>query len=143
MSKTRVYMAGSRDVAGEANSLALLIEKDGATVVSQWHRGEPKLVDPTKHGTRAAVLESNLRDLNQAHVVVALMDRAAPKATYAEIGWALARGIPVVWIGSDAPEDPRSCIFNAHHLVLLVSSELEARRVVREISIDKNWPEPQ
>jgi len=128
MTKLRVYMAASRDVAGDADQLAgRLAVRAGVEVVSRWHVNETKLVDPTSPSVRSDILRANLDDLKRADVVVALMDRGAPRATYAEIGYALADGQWVIWLKPHTLQpgeyDPRACIFDAHSKVVCVSDE--------------------
>lgn len=123
----KVYIAASREAAGDADVIAGKLQADDLLVVSHWHVNETKLVDPSNAQTRHDILKANLVDLEDADVVVALMDRCNPKATYAEIGYALAEGSLVVWVGPAATDDPSddrlACIFDAHHHVLRVSSE--------------------
>lgn len=118
-----VYMAASRDCAGEADEVAKKLREMGVTVVSRWHDGQTKLVDPHDPNVRNKILAENLKDLRECFAVVALMRGGAPKATYAEIGWALAEGRQILWVGpEDGAEDPLACIFDAHASVLRLSS---------------------
>lgn len=118
-----VYMAASRDCAGQADEIANKLRQVGVTVVSRWHDGQTKLVDPADPDIRNKILAENLKDLRACSTVVALMRDGSPKATYGEIGWALAEGREVIWIGPEkGSEDPLACIFDAHPAVLRLSS---------------------
>lgn len=127
--RLRVYMAASRDVAGQADAIARQLTEANLEVVSRWHVNETKLVDPSSLTVRSDILSANLDDLSKADVVVALMDRGSPRATYAEIGWALANRQYVVWLKpetlSEGEYDPRACIFDAHDNVRIAKSECE------------------
>lgn len=134
----RVYVAASRDVAGEADAMAKRLASAAVRITSRWHVNETKLVDPSVHDARREVLVSNLADLTGSDVVVALMDRGKPRATYAEIGYALASGQAVVWVAPSedlvGDEDPRACIFDAHPFVLRVRSEDEVAGALKKVS---------
>lgn len=121
----RVYMAASRDVAGEADAMSQRLASKSVQIVSKWHVNETKLVDPSSHIVRQDILADNLSDLTGCDVVVALMDRGAPRATYAEIGYALAGGHWVIWLQPEdaSADDARACIFDAHPFVRRVRSE--------------------
>lgn len=122
----RVYMAASRDFAGDADAMGKRLTSESVRIVSKWHLNETKLVDPASHLVRQDILAANLADLTGCDVVVALMDRGAPRATYAEIGYALAAGHWVIWVKpEEGAEDYRACIFDAHPFVRRVRSEKE------------------
>lgn len=119
-------MAASRDFAGEADAMSKRLASDSVRIVSKWHLNETKLIDPASHVVRKDILAANLSDLTGSDVVVALMDRGAPRATYAEIGYAVAAGHWVIWLKpEEGAEDYRSCIFDAHPFVRRVGSEEE------------------
>jgi hypothetical protein len=121
-----VYVAASREVAQEADRLASDLRARGYNVVSKWHMNvTAPIVDPSQHKVRQDILAANLKDMDEADVVVALMLEGKPKATYAEIGYALADGQLIVWYGPDLPteQDPLSCIFDAHPRVVRVCTE--------------------
>lgn len=119
-----VYMAASRDCAGRADSLAKELTRAGVRIVSRWHDGQIRLVDPHDPAVRQQILRDNLSDLDAAGVVVALMDDGKPRATYAEIGYALAEGKMVLWLTRTPCEsDSIACIFDAHRSVVRVASE--------------------
>lgn len=118
-----LYVAASRDCAGQADEVAKRLRELGATVVSRWHDGQIKLVDPADRDVRNKILAANLEDLRRCSAVVALMHSGSPKATYAEIGWALAQKRRVFWIGpGEGADDPLACIFDAHPAVIRLSS---------------------
>ena len=130
----RVYIAGGRDLAGLADSIAADLSKLGVTVVSTWHVGQDKLVDPAAHETRATILAKNLADLKQADVVLALMFDGKPRATFGEIGHALADGARVVWWAKDG-DDERACIFDAHPSVTRVTSLRDAVKALEQLEV--------
>jgi nucleoside 2-deoxyribosyltransferase len=73
------------------------------SIVSTWHRrAKPKDKDPRDDEERAAILSSNLVEIERADVIVALVDDGEPHCTYGEIGYALAVGKPVVWVHESA-----------------------------------------
>lgn len=141
MTKVRVYVAGSRDIAGQADRLADFLRSDEVEITSKWHVNETKLVDPSDGDVRRKILRSNLEDLEKADFVVALMTSGKPKATYAEIGYALAEGKPVVWIGPVESEDPLACIFDAHDNVVRVDTFEKARDGVRAYAARERAPD--
>lgn len=117
--RLRVYVAASREVAGYADKVAKMLAERGIEVTSKWHTGQTKIVDPTDPDVRTTIVCDNLSDLQEADAVLAIMTEGSPKATYAEIGYALAEGHAVFWLGpSDGEPDPLACIFDAHPLVM-------------------------
>ncbi len=74
---------------------------DAPTVVSRWHRECAALgltIDPPTDEECLAALKKNDEDLWRADVVLALLDAGNGRETYAEIGIATERGLPVLWI---------------------------------------------
>lgn len=81
-------------------------------IVSTWHRrAKPKDKDPRDDAERAAVLTDNLADIERCDVLVALLDDGEPKATWAELGYALAIGKAAVSVHDSATG---RCLFDAH-----------------------------
>jgi nucleoside 2-deoxyribosyltransferase len=122
----RIYIAAPLAQAPAANEAALRLEAHGHEVVSSWHRvvsSEGWQSDPEPDRVRARILSENLADLDGAEAVLALCHEGTPRATFAEIGYALARGLTVVW--SHGSERQGRNIFDAHPLVRRVeASEL-------------------
>lgn len=119
-----IYIAASRECAGQADEIAAKLRGAGFQVKSRWHDGQTKLVDPASADDRRRVLLANLADLEASDIVVALMRDGAPKATYGEIAWALCYGRFVYWLGPGEGEaDSLACIFDAHPYACRVASE--------------------
>jgi nucleoside 2-deoxyribosyltransferase len=74
-------------------------------VVSRWH-GSTETVDPVDPAVRAVILASNLADLETADVVFVATTHGTPRCTLVELGYALAKRKPIVWLqrgdGADA-----------------------------------------
>ncbi len=108
----RIYLAAPLALVNDAKFASRHMVSRGHEVVSTWHefvfRGDK---DPLNPVARREILELNIRELEKAQFVVAIMTYGVPRATYSEIGYALALSIPVVWIG-----DGNVNIFNAHPL---------------------------
>jgi nucleoside 2-deoxyribosyltransferase len=102
--------------------MANLLEAEHFTVVSRWHCGsEPHVErrDPTNREQRGVILCENLAHLERADILVVLGNTGgAPRATFAEAGFALARSKPVVWL--QGAGGVGACIFDAHGLVTIL-----------------------
>lgn len=123
----RIYLAAPLVEAPAKARLASALAAWGAgyfLVVSRWHQPTTPSADPAGAIDRELILGANLADLEAADVVVAdtrgEAGGARPRSTYAEIGYALAIGRPVVWLRPSATGN-RS-IFDAHHLVTAVDT---------------------
>ena len=83
----------------------------GAEIVSTWH-AEPDVEKyPKEAATRAEKLAMNLSQIDRATVFICLTCGGRPVTTLCELGYAVARGIPVVWVHGAKDE---SALFDAH-----------------------------
>ena len=131
--RLRIYVAAPRALAGRANAFAKDLRANGQEVVSRWHvDGEP-IVDPKSSDFRQKVLFENTVDLCQCDVLVALMDSGNPRATYCEIGYALAMEKHVIWI-SESGNDDLACIYDSHPKVKKMPRESHALRELALVS---------
>lgn len=115
MSNRRVYIAAPLAEAELANELADRLRINGHNVVSRWHRvvaSEGRVSDPVIQQDREMCLQGNLMDMSFSDWVVAITYIGIPRATLAEIGWAIGHGKRVVWLQGIAGEG--SCLFDAH-----------------------------
>lgn len=129
----RIYVAGPRASAARANRVALTLRDRGHRPVSRWHVDAKPLVDPLNPAVRAEVLYDNTEDLVSADLILALMDEGLPRATYAEIGYALALDKKIIWVGS-LEDEARACIYDSHPRVMRAKSDAESLEIV-----DKLW----
>lgn len=111
----RVYIAAPRTQANVADDLAMALADMGIRAVSRWHQSGPFEDDPTDPQEAITVLTGNLWDLCSANVVLALTAQGQPRATNCEIGYAIAKGIPVVWVSGEKGEGAN--LFDRHQLV--------------------------
>lgn len=128
----RVYVAGPRACAERANRIARALRDRGHSPVSRWHVEAKPLVDPTNPSVRAEVLYDNTEDLVSADLILALMDEGHPRATYAEIGYALALDKKIVWVGR-ADDEVRACIYDSHPRVVRAHDDSEALAIVEKM----------
>ena len=135
----RVYIATALANYNVAVLWASKLEKAGHTVSSHWHAEVRKASassivpvprDPFSEVERVAVLRANINDLMSSDAVLAITQDDAGKATYCEIGWALAAGIRVVWLQS---EGRGRNIFDADTLVTRTTDEDRALPELRRI----------
>lgn len=112
--KSTVYVAAPLAMAALANRVAVALANAGHEVCSHWHNGGvvKESRDPVE---RHAALMDNIADMSEALAVVALTHIDNPRATYGEIGWALASGKSVIWV--QGTEGDGSNLFDAHPLV--------------------------
>ena len=95
----RIYVAAPGVSVVRARAMAERLAADGFEIASRWHAGSEDRIDDAKLTPRQAedAHASNLFDLNNATLLVALTEENAGRETYAEIGGAVFRGIPIVW----------------------------------------------
>lgn len=116
-----VYVASPLAFAFKAREWAEILRDSGMHVSSRWHDVVLEgAVDPLDADTRRLVLTDNLQDLRKARCVLALMSHGTPRATIGEIAYALAFGIPVVWLAG--PTGQNDNIFSSHLLVTYTRS---------------------
>lgn len=126
-----IYIAAPLSYASRARSCAASLRFLGHVIVSTWHDSTDATADPTDPSVRARILRANVIDLASADCVIAMCDMGTPRATFTEIGWALAEGTPVVWVSRPTGEGRN--IFDAHPLVYRVQSPADATAALREI----------
>ncbi len=115
---TRVYVAGPLNAkAAVVTIVRFLQEKESLEVVSRWHElpAEITSADPTDLGERRRLNDANIHDIKRAELMVAWTMSGTPRATYSEIGYALAKGKTVFWIQGHNHRGAN--LFDAHHRV--------------------------
>jgi len=120
-----IYIAAPLACFEHAASLAATLRAHGYVITSRWHDEVTSgSSDPERDEERRAVLDYNLADLDAATVVVAhlagVTDERRPRATWAEVGYALAKGKRVIWCRG--PSAHARMLFDAHELVTTVTS---------------------
>lgn len=115
----KLYVAASSDQWDRAKILAELvaIELGDAEVVSRWHNTAIEKY-PAREDVRAVQIAMNCAGLDKATVVIALCDAGEPRTTFADVGYAIGRGVPVVWVKGRLAH--QQCLFDAHPRVCLV-----------------------
>lgn len=128
----RVYIAAPKAEIRRARRVAAILRAiSGVEVVSTWHRTmAPGAQDPESDTVARRILDTNLRDLRAAHILVALPCAGVGAETYAEIGRALERKIHVV-ISKQHGGLPLSRV---DAFATCVGSDPEAVALVREIA---------
>jgi nucleoside 2-deoxyribosyltransferase len=119
----RIYVAAALGEAHVARLIANVLANHGYAVCSHWH-GLCLVSEVTDPRARRECLAENLADLTRCDVVVAWTAAGVPRATYGEIGYALALGKRVVWIQGERAEG--ACIFDADPGVVIVRGAGEA-----------------
>jgi hypothetical protein len=114
----KIYVAAPLGQSALADTMAGDLRVHGHVITSKWHRDATSWLDPADGHTRLLVLRSNIVDLLAVDCVVACTGEGNPRATYGEIGFALARWIPVVWWQGANGEGAN--IFDAHPAVWTV-----------------------
>jgi nucleoside 2-deoxyribosyltransferase len=95
----RVYIAAPLSTIPRVRDVASLCRAAGLHVVSTWHDSTlPGSSDPSHPEVRSRYARRNRFDLEHSDVVLALCDRETPRATLVEVGIALGKGIPVVYL---------------------------------------------
>ena len=133
--KPRVYIAAPLAQAGACRLVAMTLRAIGAEVTSTWHSTTEKL-DPTDVDVRAAILRTNLDDLDRATIVVALLHEGTPRGALCEVGVALGMDVPVVWV--QGPNGEGANIFDGHPYVTIVRSVADAVTLVRDAGGDSS-----
>lgn len=127
-----VYVASAFGVYAEAHRLAVALTDARFEVASRWHglakNGEKETSDAALKRSRMVM---NLADLARSDVMVFWTATGTPRAGYVEVGYALARGIPILWVqdGSGAG----SCLADGHPLVTVIRSA-DTVQVVRAVA---------
>ncbi len=124
----RVYVAGPLAYAMRSAEVAEGLTSAGFEVVSSWipaalaENGELRNLQ-----ARATRQAQNEQDIRRADVLLALTAEGTPRATFAEIGFALALECPVLWFQGVAGEGEN--LFDANMLVkveLVIHAELSS-----------------
>jgi nucleoside 2-deoxyribosyltransferase len=85
-------------------------------VVSGWHsRHNGSSRDPRDDDERTEICSTNLAELVGADVAVVMVDDGEPRATYGELGFALALCKPCVFVHDSGTG---RCILDSHSLVV-------------------------
>lgn len=122
------YIAAPLSQARAASELAADLLERGIVATSRWHNAvvaAGATRDPESEQTRREVLTENLADLEAASAIVALCHAGTPRGTLHELGYAVARGLPVVRTHFGATGRD---IFDAHPLVTRVDLADSTRR---------------
>jgi len=121
----KVYVAAALASFARAQHFADRIAAAEHQIVSRWHSsasvrgGAP---DPRADVERQVQLFPNVTDLERADILVVLADQGQPRATFVEAGYALGRGLPVVWV--IGPNGEGRCLFDSHPAVVRLESSL-------------------
>jgi sugar/nucleoside kinase (ribokinase family)/nucleoside 2-deoxyribosyltransferase len=113
--RTRIYVAGhflSAPSRAWVNKITAALETRGFRVSSP-HRDVGMLSQRSTESDRRRVFEEDLRHLNDCHAMVALLDGAGRGGTSWEIGYAFARGIPVLGLLTDSSHPHSNMIFQS------------------------------
>lgn len=114
-----VYIAAPLAKDLNAQVWAALLRREGLFIASNWHESGVAMVDPTAEIERWRLLDTNLAQIRAASVMFAIVVEGAPRSTYAEIGYALALGTPVVIAHGDRGEG--RLLFDSHPLVTRIA----------------------
>ncbi len=140
----RVYICSPLSEAPIANLIAADLRAAGFTVVSTWHANvDPTKPEPRDPRVRREILETNLRELARASAVVAWTASGTPKGTYGEIGRALARGLPVVWIQGDDGRGGSIDDADPGVRILSATEALIDRGVIKGIMVQRDGRTPR
>jgi hypothetical protein len=125
----RVFISSPVEQARPADNFGgYLRTAIGAEIVSTWHNEPDVEKYPKDQATRAEKLAMNLSQIDRASVFVCLTCGGRPVTTLCELGYAVARGIPVVWVHGAKDE---SALFDAHANVTVFITENPFRVVDR------------
>ena len=111
----RIYVAAPMGEAHVAKLLGALLTREGYDVVSGWTARLDAQGPHPSDDALTAIQVANQHDLDRADLVVAWTAAGRPKATYAEIGWALANGTRVLWLQDE--DGTGSSLFDRERLV--------------------------
>lgn len=108
----RIFVSAPTEKCVEAERFGSYLHTAiGAEIVSTWHNEHDLEKYPASASTRAEKLTMNLAQIDRATVFVCLTCGGRPVTTLCELGYAVARGIPVVWVHGAKDE---SALFDAH-----------------------------
>lgn len=118
----RIYLAGALARASFIETIASSL-RPLFDVVSGWHSRSKSPRDPGDEAEREAICSENLSELVRADVAVVMVDDGEPRATYGELGYALALCKPCVVVHDSGTG---RCILDAHHLVVRLDLRTES-----------------
>lgn len=117
----RAYLSAPSEHAPSVERFgAYLNTAIGVEVISTWHANADVEKYPRDAATRAEKLAEDLSQIDRATVFVCLTCGGHPVTTLCELGYAVARGIPVVWVHGAKDE---SALFDAHSNVTVFVTE--------------------
>jgi nucleoside 2-deoxyribosyltransferase len=119
----KIFISAPLACAGRAEEAADQLRVDGFEVVSRWHSSVHREfvrtgeTPPEPEGAdRRRELELNLSDLRSADAVLVLLDVGRGRCALVEIGYALAEGKRVVWLGERNLADAHPNVTYAENL---------------------------
>lgn len=138
----RVYIATSLANFREAYAWAGKLRRSGHEVTSGWIEAVQAVIlstrlaprDPLSEAERKKILRTNVNELMSSDAVLAITQDDAGKATYCEIGFALAVGIRVIWLQS---EGGGRNIFDADTLVTRTTDPTRVLPELRRIEFSQ------
>jgi len=114
----RVYVTGEGPSKLITATLASKLHEQGHDIVSTWHKeSEPR----SDYTSMLATLRDRTKALRSADVLVAWSVTDEPHAVVGDVGYALAFGLPVLWVKS--VEDRRPHLYEAEDRVTVVRLE--------------------
>lgn len=138
-----IYIAAPLGEAGRACEVARKMSGANFRVNSMWHwnvmdaqRETGCAIEDSEGAARREDLEKNLADLRDADVVLVLLDRGRGRCTLVEIGYALALGKRVVWLGERNLAD-------AHPNVTYVETEGAAIEACLKTGVKRDDEKPR
>lgn len=134
---TRVYIAAPIRESERAREFAAILRMSNIKVISSWHDSGDD-TDPIDDDAREEIWDTCRAELDKARIILAITDRGRPRAAFTEIGYALGRGKPIVWLS--APDQTGRNIADADSLVTRVTNEKAALDAVYDL-VDR-MPKP-
>jgi nucleoside 2-deoxyribosyltransferase len=116
----RVALIGATEAREDIDALATHLVQRGFDVVTTWHRQRVAKY-PRSFDDREAALAINVAALDAADAIVMVApDGTKPRSAFAELGYAIAKGKPVVWLAGR--QQNTRCMFDAHDLVAIIDN---------------------
>jgi nucleoside 2-deoxyribosyltransferase len=108
----RAYISAPSEHSSAAERFGSYLHTSiGVEIISTWHASADVEKYPKDAATRAECLTQDLSQIDRATVFVCLTCGGHPVTTLCELGYAVARGKPVVWVHGAKDE---SALFDAH-----------------------------
>lgn len=114
----RVYVAAESPSKLIAATLASRIHDQGHVIVSRWHKEPEPRSDYTN---MLAALRDRTKAIRSADVMVAWSATDEPHAVVGDVGYALAFGLPVLWVKRS--DEPRAHLYEAERRVTVLRLE--------------------